>query len=118
MHTSRYLFSNAEEKTTRLAKLGITKEKVLETLSHPEKVELGYRGRKIAQHTLDHRLVLRVISEERDKNILVITIYSGVIQVYRNGLLDRRVTGEARHAHPKKILAGQEKSSDEYVFSL
>jgi len=71
------LSPHAEEKLRRLTEVGITKEKVMETILRPDKVEPSYYGRKIAQSTLTDELVLRVVFEERDKNILVITIYPG-----------------------------------------
>ena len=61
----------------RLTEIGITKEKVMGTILRPDKVELSYYGRKIAQSALTDTLVLRVVFEERDKNIFVITFYPG-----------------------------------------
>ena len=50
---------HAEEKLLRLAKIGITKEKVTKTLKHPERVLEGYLGRKITQGDLAGDLILR-----------------------------------------------------------
>ena len=46
---------HAEEKLLRLAKVGITKEKVMQTLKQPERVLEGHSGRKIAQGHLSGR---------------------------------------------------------------
>jgi len=37
--------SHAEDKLTRLVKIGVTKEKVIETIKNPEKVVDGYYER-------------------------------------------------------------------------
>ena len=68
---------HAEQKLLRLAKVGITKEKVIEAIKNPDKRVDGYWGRKIAQSSLTDELVLRVIHEEINNEILVITIYPG-----------------------------------------
>ncbi len=41
----------------------------------PEKIEFGRKGRKIAQKIISKRHILRVIYEEKDKWIEVITFY-------------------------------------------
>ena len=66
---------HAEEKLLRLAKVGITKEKVMQTLKQPERVLEGYSGRKIAQGHLSGGLMLRVVYEETAEEILIITAY-------------------------------------------
>lgn len=68
---------HAEEKLLRLAKIGITREKVLEAIRAPEKIFKGYYGRKIAQNLFSSDLVLRVVFEETEDEIIVITIYPG-----------------------------------------
>jgi hypothetical protein len=40
---------HAEEKLKRLKDIGVTKEKVTQTLLKPDRIEDGYFGRKIAQ---------------------------------------------------------------------
>jgi len=67
--------AHAEEKLKRLKNLGVTKEKVFEVLSKPQKIVRGYGGRKIAQGLLTWELLLRIVYEEDDKKILVITVY-------------------------------------------
>ena len=74
---------HAEEKLLRLVKVGITREKVIETLKKPEKVLEGYSGRKIAQRTLTSDLVLRVVYEESEEGILIITVYPAERRRYR-----------------------------------
>jgi len=68
---------HAKEKLSRLVKIGVTEEKVMETIKNPEKRVNGYLGRRIAQSSLTDELVLRVIYEEIADKILVITIYPG-----------------------------------------
>lgn len=58
----------------RMKKRGITEKMVLETLKDPEKVVEGYRDRKVAQKMFDDKL-LRVIYEEKENGIEVITAY-------------------------------------------
>lgn len=66
---------HAEEKLLRLVKIGITKEKVTEIAKNPDRVLPGYSGRKIAQGSLAKDLILRVVYEEKETEILIITIY-------------------------------------------
>ena len=66
---------HAEEKLLRLTKVGVTKRKVAEILEAPEKSVEGYWGRKIAQGALTNDLMLRVVYEETEGGILIITIY-------------------------------------------
>ncbi|MEW6173825.1 MAG: DUF4258 domain-containing protein [Bacillota bacterium] len=48
-----------------------------ECIKSPDKVESGYRQRKIAQKAYDESHVLRAVYEERSGEILVITVYPG-----------------------------------------
>ena len=68
---------HSKEKLSRLVKIGVTGEKVMETINNPEKRLNGYLGRRIAQSSLTDELVLRVIYEEINDEILVVTIYPG-----------------------------------------
>ncbi len=68
---------HAEDKLKRLTKIGVTKEKSLEIIENPEKVVSGYYGRKIAQGLLSKDLILRVVYEESEEEIMVITVYPG-----------------------------------------
>ena len=66
---------HAEEKLSRLSKVGVTRNKVIQIVENPEKIMSGYSGRKIAQGPLTDDLLLRVVYEEMGKDILVITLY-------------------------------------------
>ena len=66
---------HAKEKLDRLIKIQVTEEKVIKTIQNPESLTLGYFGRKIAQSKLTSELVLRVVYEEIDNKVLVITVY-------------------------------------------
>ncbi|MGC8895139.1 MAG: DUF4258 domain-containing protein [Candidatus Bathyarchaeia archaeon] len=66
---------HAKEKLRRLIKLQVTKQKVIEAIENPEILTAGYFGRKIAQSKLTPELVLRVVYEEIDNKLWIITIY-------------------------------------------
>jgi hypothetical protein len=66
---------HAKEKLNRLVKMQVTEEKVVETIQNPESLEAGYFGRKFAQSSLTSELVLRVVYEETNNRVLVITVY-------------------------------------------
>lgn len=68
---------HAGDKLTRLTKIGVTKERVFEIIENPEKVVKGYYGRKIAQGLFSEDLILRIVYEEREEEIMVITVYPG-----------------------------------------
>lgn len=74
---------HAKEKLKRLTKIGVTENKVVETIKNPDKLTRGYFDRKIAQSNLSPRLVLRVVYEERDNKVLVITMYPSERRRYR-----------------------------------
>ena len=76
------LSPHAKEKLKRLTNNGITEEKVFNTIINPESLASGYFGRKIAQSSLTDELLLRVIYEETDNNILVVTLYPAKRQRY------------------------------------
>jgi hypothetical protein len=69
------LSPHVREKLKRLVQSGISEEKIIQTIQNPESLTAGYFGRKIAQSLLTDELLLRVIYEEMDNNILVITVY-------------------------------------------
>ena len=69
------LSPHAKEKLKRLVRIGITESIAIDTIKQPENVALGYFGRKIAQSSLTDELLLRVIYEEMDNSILVVTLY-------------------------------------------
>jgi len=70
---------HAQEKFALLRRhgFGISKRQVRETVQKPEKVEAGYRGRKVAQRGITERHVLRVVYEEGPEDIRVVTFYPG-----------------------------------------
>ena len=55
----------------------IENNSVVETILEPDSVSNGKDNRKISQKILDENHVLRVIYEENEKEILIITIYPG-----------------------------------------
>ncbi len=69
------LSPHAIEKLKRLVQIGVTQEKIAKTVLNPESVASGYLGRKIAHSSLSDELLLRVVYEETDNSILVVTMY-------------------------------------------
>ena len=71
--------THAEEKFEILRRHGfvVSKKQVRETLRKPEKIEEGFRGRKIAQRKISETHVLRVVYVEGQKEIGVVTFYPG-----------------------------------------
>jgi hypothetical protein len=79
------IYSNhAIAKIEILKKHGIEIEKALieEIITNPEKLDRGYKNRLVAQRKIDERHVLRVVYEEINNNLMVITIYPGRIRRY------------------------------------
>lgn len=75
-----YFTKHAEEKFKVLERhgLGITREKVVETVESPELVDIVSREPLcIAQGTLDDTHVLRVVYDQQDEDRVVITFYPG-----------------------------------------
>jgi hypothetical protein len=68
---------HAEDKLMRLMKVGVTKGKVFEVIKNPEKEVSGNYGRKIAQGLLSENLILRVVYEESEGAITLVTVYPG-----------------------------------------
>jgi hypothetical protein len=70
---------HAKEKFGILNRHGfeVSRSQVRETVEEPEKVEGGYRGRKVAQRAITERHVLRVIYEEGPEEIRIVTFYPG-----------------------------------------
>jgi hypothetical protein len=73
---------HAKEKFKRLISVGVTEESVIEAVENPESVIEGNFGRKIAQTAITEDILLRIIYEETDNNILVVTIYPAKRQRY------------------------------------
>lgn len=67
--------SHAMDKLGRLSELGVTVEKVVEIVRNPDRVFSGYFGRRVAESSISRRLVLRVVYEEKDNRVLVVTLY-------------------------------------------
>lgn len=61
--------THAEEKFAILKRHGfvVSKRQIRETLRSPEKVDEGFRGRKVAQRKISASHVLRVVYEEKAK---------------------------------------------------
>lgn len=57
-------------------------ELIQDVVTNPDKVEEGYKGRKIAQKGLDLHHVLRVVYEKHNEDITVITFYPGKRERY------------------------------------
>jgi hypothetical protein len=57
--------------------LVVADEQVRETLPNQEKIEEGYRSRKVAQRRPTERHVLRVVYEEGADEVGVVTFYPG-----------------------------------------
>ena len=79
---------HAEEKFEILRRHGfvVSKKQVRETLQRPEKVEEGFRGRKVAQRRISEKHVLQDVYEERQKEIGVVTFYPGRRSRYESSI--------------------------------
>lgn len=64
----------------RLSERNISKEEVKATISNPERIEKGKKGREIVYKIFDGKL-LRVIYEKKDK-IKVVTAYWSSLERY------------------------------------
>jgi len=71
--------THAEEKFEILKRHGvvISKRQFRETLRRPERVDEGFRGRKVAQRKISEKHVLRVVYQETQKELLFVTFYPG-----------------------------------------
>jgi hypothetical protein len=80
--------SHAEEKFEILRRHGfvVSKRQVRETLRRPEKIEEGFRGRQIAQRRISEKHVLRVVYQEKQKEIGVVTFYPGRRSRYESSI--------------------------------
>ncbi|HIH73204.1 MAG: Uncharacterized protein XD43_0977 [Thermococcales archaeon 44_46] len=58
----------------RMKERKISKELVIETITSPDEVYIGYFGRKVAQKRLNGKLI-RVVYEESKDEVVVITVY-------------------------------------------
>ena len=76
----KIVFSDhAEYKFKILKKHGfeVTKEIVLSAMKNPDKIEMGYKNRKIAQKIISDRHIIRVVFEEFNEVLRIITFYPG-----------------------------------------
>lgn len=55
----------------------LNRELVQDAVTKPEKLTEGYKGRKIAQKSLDPDHILRVVYDEHPDEIVIITFYPG-----------------------------------------
>ena len=78
--------THAEDKFLVLQRHGfeVAKRLVLEALRNPDKVEAGYKDRKVAQKVIDEAHVLRVVFEDLLDRMRVITFYPGRRDRYEN----------------------------------
>jgi len=67
----------AKIKILRQHKVNISPDFVKEVLISPDRIDSGYKERKIAQKVLDKTHVLRVIFEETPEEWVIITLYPG-----------------------------------------
>ncbi|WP_048150730.1 DUF4258 domain-containing protein [Palaeococcus ferrophilus] len=58
----------------RMRERGIRRELIEEAIESPDSVTEGYLGRKVAQKRLNGK-VIRVIYEEEDEDVVVVTAY-------------------------------------------
>lgn len=77
---------HAEDKFELLARRGfpISKNKVLDCVQNPDKIEEGYKGRKVAQKTIDETHVVRVVYMEMADIKRIITFYPGRRERYED----------------------------------
>jgi len=55
----------------------VSKEIVEDIISNPDRVDVGYKERAIAQKGFDDTHVLRVVYESKPEQIYVVTVYPG-----------------------------------------
>lgn len=55
----------------------LSKEIVEDVIRFPDKIEVGYKDRLIAQRNLDDTHILRVVYEIKQEKNLIITVYPG-----------------------------------------
>ncbi|MBI4547358.1 MAG: DUF4258 domain-containing protein [Ignavibacteriae bacterium] len=77
---------HAEAKFDILREHGVILNKriVKSALLSPERVDEGYAGRRVAQAILDDEHVLRVVFEESDVELKIITFYPGRRERYED----------------------------------
>ncbi|NMG83380.1 MAG: DUF4258 domain-containing protein [Methanosarcinales archaeon] len=80
--------SHAEIKFDILKRYGINylKSQIEDVLQNPEKVEDSRKNRKIAQKQVNSKHLIRVVYEEKDNDLVVITFYPARRKRYENKL--------------------------------
>jgi hypothetical protein len=58
----------------RIKRYGLDEKLVIAAMRNPDEIMEGYEGRKIAHKSLNH-YILRIIYEEYDDEIVVVTVY-------------------------------------------
>ena len=73
------LTQHAKMKLVILARHGfkITEDDIKDVILGPDRLSEGYKDRKVAQRRFGPEYVLRVVYEELDNEIRVITVYPG-----------------------------------------
>ena len=80
--------THAEEKFDILKRHGflISKRQVRDTLRKPERLEEGFRGRKVVQRKISATHVLQVVYEEKQSEIVIVTFYPGRRSRYESSI--------------------------------
>ena len=71
------LHSLAKIEMLKSHRVSISKKIVKDVIRFPDKKEVGYKGRSIAQKGFDETHVLRVVYETKPEKIWVVTVYPG-----------------------------------------
>lgn len=58
-------------------KIFVDKNLITKIITKPDKIESGYKNRLVAQGMLDDKHVLRIVFEESEEEIKIITMYPG-----------------------------------------
>ncbi len=69
--------NHAREKFSILERHGcvLKEEDIIKTLKEPDSIRKGRKGRLIAQRVVDEEHLLRVVYEEKDNEVVVVTFY-------------------------------------------
>ncbi len=71
------LHSLLKIKILRSHNFNLSKEIVEDIIGFPDKIDVDYQDRLIAQKNLDDTHVLRVVYEKKPEKLLIITVYPG-----------------------------------------
>jgi hypothetical protein len=64
----------------------LSKKQVFETIANPDRLERSIKNRTIYQKSIDGNHVLRVVTEKRNKAIVIVTFYPGRREQYESEL--------------------------------